>query len=98
MQVIKEKIQCYNNEAMIPPKLGDVCIPKILIVVGKESHNAILDLGSSFKILFFTNLGTTPTLHLHKHVSLFINMAPLSFVQGLLLFLCLMLNIVSYYS
>jgi DNA repair exonuclease SbcCD ATPase subunit len=31
--VIKEKIQRYNNEAMIPPKLGDVWIPKILIVV-----------------------------------------------------------------
>jgi hypothetical protein len=42
--VIKEKIQRYNNEAMIPPKLGDVWIPKILIIVGKESHHAILDL------------------------------------------------------
>jgi hypothetical protein len=29
--VIKDKIQRYNNEAMIPPKLGDVRIPKILI-------------------------------------------------------------------
>jgi hypothetical protein len=28
-----------------------VCIPKILIVVGKESNNAILDLGSSVNIL-----------------------------------------------
>jgi hypothetical protein len=28
-----------------------VCIPKILIVVGKESHHAILDLGSSINIL-----------------------------------------------
>jgi serine kinase of HPr protein (carbohydrate metabolism regulator) len=36
---------------MIPPKLGDVWIPKILIVVGKESHHAILDLGSSVNIL-----------------------------------------------
>ena len=27
--VIKEKIQRYNNEAMIPPKLGDAWIPKI---------------------------------------------------------------------
>jgi hypothetical protein len=36
---------------MIPPKLGDVWIPKILIVVGKESHHAILDLGSSINIL-----------------------------------------------
>jgi hypothetical protein len=49
--VIKENIQRYNNEAMILPKLGDVWIPKILIVVGKESHNAILDLGSSVNIL-----------------------------------------------
>jgi hypothetical protein len=30
--VIKENIQCYNNEAMIRPKLEDVWIPKILIV------------------------------------------------------------------
>jgi hypothetical protein len=36
---------------MIPPKLGDVWIPKILIVVGKESHHAILDLKSSINIL-----------------------------------------------
>jgi hypothetical protein len=36
---------------MIPPKLGDVWIPKVLIVVGKESHHAILELGSSFNIL-----------------------------------------------
>jgi hypothetical protein len=49
--VIKEKIQCYNNEAMIPPKIGDVWIPKILIDVGKDSHHAILDLGSSVNIL-----------------------------------------------
>jgi hypothetical protein len=51
IHVIKKKIQCYNNEAMIPPKLGDVWIPKILIIVGKESHHAILDLGSSVNIL-----------------------------------------------
>jgi hypothetical protein len=49
--VIKEKIQRYNNEAMIPPKLGDVWIQKILIVVGKESRHAILDLRSSVNIL-----------------------------------------------
>jgi hypothetical protein len=36
---------------MIPPKLGDVWIPKILIAIGKESHHAILDLGSSVNIL-----------------------------------------------
>jgi hypothetical protein len=49
--VIKEKIQHYNNEAMIPPKLGDVWITKILISIEKESHHAILDLGSSVNIL-----------------------------------------------
>jgi hypothetical protein len=49
--VIKEKIQRYNNEAMIPPKLGDVSIPKILIAVGKESHYAILGLGASVNII-----------------------------------------------
>jgi hypothetical protein len=49
--VIKENIQRYNNEAVIPPKLGDVWIPKILIVVGEESHNSILDLGSSVNVL-----------------------------------------------
>jgi hypothetical protein len=36
---------------MIPPKPGDVWIPQILIAVGKESHNAILDLGSSINVL-----------------------------------------------
>jgi hypothetical protein len=36
---------------MIPSKIGDVWIPKILIVVGKESHHAILDLGSRVNIL-----------------------------------------------
>jgi hypothetical protein len=36
---------------MIPPKIGDVWISKTLIAVGKESHHAILDLGSSVNIL-----------------------------------------------
>jgi hypothetical protein len=49
--VSKEKIQHYNNEARIPHKLGDVWIPKVLIVVGKESHHDILDLGSSVNIV-----------------------------------------------
>jgi hypothetical protein len=50
--VIKEKIQLCNNDAMIPLKLGDVWIPKILMAVGKESHHAILDLVSIVNILF----------------------------------------------
>jgi hypothetical protein len=49
--VIKDKIQRYNNEAMIPPKVGDMWVPKILIAIGKESHHDILDLGSSVNIL-----------------------------------------------
>ena len=49
--VLKEKIDRYNNEAMIPPKLGDAWLPKILITTGKETHRAILDLGSSVSAL-----------------------------------------------
>jgi hypothetical protein len=36
---------------MIPPKLGDVWIPKILITIGKETHHAILDIGSNVSVL-----------------------------------------------
>jgi hypothetical protein len=36
---------------MIPPKLGDAWVPKILIVVDKETNHAILDLGSSVSVL-----------------------------------------------
>lgn len=49
--VIKEKIQRYNNDVMIPPKLGDAWIPKIQITIGKETYHAILDLGSSVCVL-----------------------------------------------
>ena len=33
--VLKEKIARYNQDAMIPPKLGDVWIPKVLITIRK---------------------------------------------------------------
>ena len=36
---------------MIPPKLGDAWLPKILITIGNETHHAILDLGSSVSAL-----------------------------------------------
>jgi hypothetical protein len=36
---------------MIPPKLGDAWLPKILITIGKEIHHAILDLGSGVSVL-----------------------------------------------
>ena len=49
--VLKEKIARYNHEAMVPPKLGYVWIPKILITTGKETHHAMLDLGSSISAL-----------------------------------------------
>jgi hypothetical protein len=41
----------YNHEVMIPPKLGDVWIPKVLVTIGKETHHAMLDLGSSVSVL-----------------------------------------------
>jgi hypothetical protein len=49
--VLKEKISRHNQEAMIPPKHGDAWIPKVLVTSGKETHHAILDLGSSVSIL-----------------------------------------------
>jgi hypothetical protein len=33
--VLKEKIARYNQEAMIPTKLGDAWIPKVLVTIGK---------------------------------------------------------------
>ena len=36
---------------MIPSKLGDAWIPKILISIDKETHHAILDLGSSVSVI-----------------------------------------------
>lgn len=49
--VLQEKIARYKNEAMIPPKLGDAWIPKVLVSIGKEIHHAMLDLGSSVSVL-----------------------------------------------
>jgi hypothetical protein len=36
---------------MIPPKLGDAWIPKVLVTIGKKTHHAMLDLGSSVSVL-----------------------------------------------
>jgi hypothetical protein len=49
--VLKENIARYNQETMIPPKLGDAWIPKVLVTIRKEIHHAILDLGSSVSVL-----------------------------------------------
>jgi hypothetical protein len=43
--VIKEKIQRYNNEAMIPPKLGDVWIPKNFYCCRKRVTPCYIRLG-----------------------------------------------------
>jgi hypothetical protein len=39
--IIKETIERYNNEAMIPPKLGYALFPKILITIGKGTHHVL---------------------------------------------------------
>ena len=36
---------------MIPPKLGDIWIPNVLVTIGKETHHTILDLESSVSVL-----------------------------------------------
>jgi hypothetical protein len=46
--LIKEKIDIYNSEAMILPKLKDVWESKIHITIGKVTCYAFFDLGSSF--------------------------------------------------
>ena len=33
------------------PKLGDIWVPKVLVTIGKETHHAILDLGSSVSVM-----------------------------------------------
>jgi hypothetical protein len=42
-------MQRYNNESMLPPKLGDAWIPKILTSI--EKHRAILDLEFSVFVI-----------------------------------------------
>jgi hypothetical protein len=58
---------------MIPPKLRDVWIPKILISIGKESHHAILDLRSSvwstfegIRLLFISRSSLMTLSHLER--------------------------------
>jgi hypothetical protein len=36
---------------LLYPNLGDVWIPKILVNIDKETHHAILDIGSSVFVL-----------------------------------------------
>jgi hypothetical protein len=45
--VIKEKLNRYHKESMVPPKLGDVWKPRIYVTIGKITWPAVLDLGSS---------------------------------------------------
>jgi hypothetical protein len=57
--MIKEKMDRYKQEAMIPSKLGDICEPKIHVTMGKITRIDVLDLGSNVsaipkKIIRFT--------------------------------------------
>jgi hypothetical protein len=45
--VIKEKLDRYHKESMVPPKLGDVWEPRIYVTIGKITWPTVLDLGSS---------------------------------------------------
>jgi hypothetical protein len=45
--VIKEKLDRYNKESMVPPKLGDAWEPRIYVTIGKITWPAVLDVGSS---------------------------------------------------
>jgi hypothetical protein len=45
--VIKEKLNRYHKDFMVPPKLGDLREPSIYVSIGKITWPAVLDLGSS---------------------------------------------------
>jgi hypothetical protein len=68
------------------PSVGSIVDKTSSKVIGKvnayDMHHTpsppVSKESKSFKILLLTNLGTTPTLHLHKIVSLFIIMTPFS--------------------
>jgi hypothetical protein len=45
--VIKEKLNKYHKESMVPPKLGDVWEPRIYVTIEKITWPAVLNLGSS---------------------------------------------------
>jgi hypothetical protein len=45
--IIKEKLDRYHKESMVPTKIGDVWEPRIYVTIGKIFWPAILDLGSS---------------------------------------------------
>jgi hypothetical protein len=42
--VIKEKLNRYHKESMVPPKNGDVWEPMIYVTIGKITWPAVLDL------------------------------------------------------
>jgi hypothetical protein len=45
--VIKEKLNRYHKESMVPPKLGDVWELRIYVTIGKITWPITLDRGSS---------------------------------------------------
>jgi hypothetical protein len=45
--LIKEKLDRYHKESMVPPKLGDVWEPRIYVTIGKITWASILHLGAS---------------------------------------------------
>jgi hypothetical protein len=52
--VIKEKIDRYYKESMVPPKLVDVSEPKIYITIGKLLGQPILDLRYSVSAILIS--------------------------------------------
>jgi hypothetical protein len=49
--IIKEKLNRYHKESMVPPKLGDVWELRIYVTIGKITWPIILDRGSSVSVI-----------------------------------------------
>jgi hypothetical protein len=43
---IKEKLDMYYKDSMVPPNIGDVWEPRIYVTIGKITWFAVLDFGS----------------------------------------------------
>jgi predicted membrane chloride channel (bestrophin family) len=88
MKKDRKRFSAKNNisSGSFYPSVGSIVDKTSSKVIGKvnayDMHHTpsppVSKESKSFKILLLTNLGTTPTLHLHKLVSLFIIMTPFS--------------------
>jgi hypothetical protein len=72
--VIKEKLDKYYKDSMVPSKLGDVWEPRIYVTIDKITWSAILDLGSSVSAIPNSLYDHLDFCHLFKSIILNFNL------------------------